>query len=646
MLHRLNTSLVTEHPKPGDRRPRNPSSGSSSSTIIPENLQLPIDAVHKTFKSDSVGEDFAIIKPARSPDRDRRGLETNNQWRDANRRSKADQSQGKELPDWLSHTFASLEPDHPLRGLAFSGNASSTCCGNILPNTETTAALYLNETYNDSVFTFTPPSQVALTADAGAICALHTESAAGETERDDMMSGLRTDGLDNDYHLTIDEFTNGDARSKLREFTPFAEPGPFAQKSVHFLTPVHSSPLAIATPRSHVASNLCGTNQLERDSSVYNPFSTPGPASSFSLPFFEHQAVGVEIAQDDSSDSLTLADQSIDEVADLVFTLVDESTATSTQSFVSNSENLREKLLSNPGPTILDASVQSIDSPPRHSLTPDFSVVNLKDRQKLPDERQEESQKMMRFISREHDRMAKPLHVPVVTPDPSTIERKISFGQNAQKGAFGLDMEQSMNPDVMGDIFISSKIPSITPCAIEDSADLLDITELSSSSSIYYKRLRSFKNESSLFRGSVAGETRDVSQEEFGPHHMQFKVIPPRIPATSHDTGGFLPTTPPNRLSLQAEHPGQSLRNQDSMFHSSTAGLEILTTKPSKPHHAFAYCSDICLSPIFKSEDTEYPCTKTAVLDKAKGHGKTMHKGIWNINPSQLSDDSIKEWEA
>ncbi|KAL5528257.1 hypothetical protein ACEPAF_7393 [Sanghuangporus sanghuang] len=478
MLHRLNTSLVAEHSKSGDKRPRNPSSGSSSSTIVPENLQSPLDAVHKTVKSDSLGENFAIIKPARSPDRNHRDLLTSNHshsWRDANRRSKTDQSQGKELPDWLSHTFASLEPDHPLRGLAFSGNVSSACCGSILPNIETTAALYPNETYNDSVFTFTPPSQVALTADAGGISALNTESAAWQTERDGMMSGLRTDELDNDCHLTIDDFANGDAQSKLREFTPFAEPGPFAQKSVHFLAPVHRSPLAKAAPRSQFAANLCVTNQLERDSSVYNPFSTPGPAS-FSLPFFEHEAGGVKAAQDDFSDSLTLADQSIDEVADFVSALVDESTATSTQSFVSNSENLQEKLLSNPGPTNLDASDQTIDSPPRYSLTPDFSVVNLRDRQILPDERQEESQKMMRFISREHDSMAKPLHAPVVTPDPSTIERKIPFGQNVQKGAFRLDVGQSTNLDDVGDIS-PSRVLSITPCAIEGGAGLLDITE-------------------------------------------------------------------------------------------------------------------------------------------------------------------------
>ncbi|KAL5507102.1 hypothetical protein ACEPAH_6558 [Sanghuangporus vaninii] len=638
MLHRLNTSLVAEHPKSGDRRPRNPSSGSSSSTVVPENSQSPLDAVHKTVKSDSLGENFAIIKPTRSPDRNHRDLSPNNHlhsWRDVNRRSKTDQSQGKELPDWLSHTFASLEPDHPLRGLAFSGNASSVCCGGILPNTESTAVLYPNETYNDSVFTFTPPSQVALTTDTGATSASNTESAACETER-------RTDELANDYHLTIDDFANGDAQSKLREFTPFAEPGPFAQKSVHFLTPACSSPLAKATPHSQVASNLCGTNQPERDSSVYNPFSTPGPASSFSLPFFE-QVVGVETAQDDFSDSLTLADQSIDEVADLVFALVDESTATTTQSFVSNSENLK---LSNPSSTILDVSVQNIDSPPRYSLTPNFSVVNLKDRQILPDKRQEESQKMMRFISREHDRMAKPLHAPIVTSDPSTIDRKITFGQNVQKGAFRLDVGQSTNSDDVDDIFTPSKALSITPCAIEGGADLLDMTELSSSSSIYYERPCSRKNESSLFSGSVTRTTRDASQEGFGPSPMYSKVIPPHIPATFRDTGGSMPTTPPNCLSLQAEHPGQSLRNQDSTFHSSNTGLKILTTKPSKLHHVFAYRSDICFSPISESEDTEYPCTKTAVLEKVKGDGRTMHKGICNISPSQLSDDSIEEWEA
>ncbi|KAL5523945.1 hypothetical protein ACEPAG_8118 [Sanghuangporus baumii] len=648
MLHRLNTSLVTEHPKSEDRRPRNPSSGSSSSTIIPENQQLPIDAVHETVKSDSIGEDFTIIKSARSPDSNHRSLETNNHlhsWRDANRRSKTDRSQGKELPDWLSHTFASLEPDNPLRGLAFSENTSSTCCGSILPNTETTAVPCLNETYSDSVFTFTPPSQVALTADAVTISPLHTELVACEIEREGTMSNLRIDDLEDDYHLTIDDFTRRDAQSKLREFAPFAEPGPFAQKSVHFLTPVRSSPLAIAAQRSQIASDLCSTSQPERDSSVYNPFSTPGPASSFSLPFLEHEAVGVEFAQDDFSDSLTLADQSIDEDADLGFTPVDENIATSTQPFVSNSETLQE-LLSNPGPSILDASVQNMDSLPKYSLTSDFSVVNPNDRQILPDEQQEESEKMMRFISGEHDRMAKSVHALVVTPGPSSVKRKITFRQSTQKPAFGLDVEQSTNTDDVDDIFIPSEFPYISPCTIDGGADLLDITELSSSSSMCYNRMRNPKNESSLFSSSVARATQDVPQEEFGPHCMHFNDALQRIPSTYHDTGGSTLTTPPNDLSLQAEHPRQSTRNQDSVLYSSTAGLRILTSKPLESHRAFSRCSDIYLSPISKSEDTKYRSTKTGVLEKAKDDGEAMEEGIWNISPFQLSDDSIEEWEA
>ena len=94
MLHHLNTSLIEDPSQLPGRRPRNPSSCSSSSTIVPETAQALIESIHKTVKSDNVGENFAVIKPCRSPNKTHTGFFTNNNlpsWKNSDNKSRKDQ---------------------------------------------------------------------------------------------------------------------------------------------------------------------------------------------------------------------------------------------------------------------------------------------------------------------------------------------------------------------------------------------------------------------------------------------------------------------------------------------------------------------------------------------------------------------------
>jgi hypothetical protein len=193
------------------------------------------------------------------------------------------------------HTFTTLEPGHPLRSLAINEANHSSYGGNS-EQTIDAPLQYENNSQEEDRFSFEVQPHAPLAEVA---------SERGTPER----GAIQSPGS-----LTYEPCAE--------PHQPYSIPGPFAYKTVHFVSPfreasvTQSFDLQAHTPVDSEDRNA-PVSASQFVSPVFNPFATPGPASHFKLPSdAEVQASPLNLVlenysadhQDRSSDSITLAD--------------------------------------------------------------------------------------------------------------------------------------------------------------------------------------------------------------------------------------------------------------------------------------------------------------------------------------------------
>lgn len=219
--------------------------------------------------------------------------------------------------------------------------------------------------------------------------------------------------------LADDDGVYQDPQANTEEFQPFAQPGPFAQKNVHFLTPTQSSPLSLsysnfAPSRNHSILSTASHPRSDNYATIYTPFATPGPTSYIpsTPPIHASTSINNQIS---SSDSLTVANDMGAEEDVFSHSVYENDSAVSALSFNSNTidNDLDLTPFSTPGPTFCAPPISYFNSPtedPSFSdpAEPAYDDIELEIENMLSDGPQTdlESQKAMRFVAREYFEMA------------------------------------------------------------------------------------------------------------------------------------------------------------------------------------------------------------------------------------------------
>ncbi|EJD03296.1 uncharacterized protein FOMMEDRAFT_156683 [Fomitiporia mediterranea MF3/22] len=693
MLLRLNTSFIGEFSTSITKRPRNPSVVSAASTLSTEPPQTPIDVIHNTVRSNNLGDGFTIIRTNDSKKRNRPDFLTNKDlpsWTDSGRLEESEKEpRPRELPEWLSQTFSTLEPDHPLHALALPIHSSFT-------EDETTSYVFEDapasqkasrpeEVHNGTIFAFLPPD-VSVVQD-------HLRSVSPAEERlpksllfaeypnyaaREQATSLHAYKGRADLELTPDDVLfDSTMNLAAGNFVPFAEPGPFVQKTVHFLTPDRGS--NHSSRHSLHYSGSPSLNRAEQHQARYKPFSTPGPTSFFP---FTNSSYSV-------SDSSTPADYALTDGKYNIADGTNEEDATfSVLSFTSSAGNYPEEPFSTPGPALYASPLQYFDTPDKDRLPPllheqsndgmelelgqlfsneqqsqalavedplipnpdmQLNNIELEIGQLASDEDQIQAQKMIRFIEREHSEMLKGMRTP---PAGSKID--LAQGDTSQE--ITLDAVETLN-NSSNSGSREKNSQNFLQHAAKSGAQVAPIEVFSSPPYIRFKPAHSSRSRKTV-------TTKDDQAIEASPDLRLDRLPSPVHIAIRTDlhSASAMPRTPP-RPKLQNVDPRNVMEvNKVTQAPESTLVKERLHEKPKaptsntkpeprkprKPRRAFAPVRGVYLSPI-RDAESEEECTMGADTSRSSeklNGNKDEDEAIWNINPSQISDDSIEDWET
>ncbi|KLO05004.1 hypothetical protein SCHPADRAFT_896608 [Schizopora paradoxa] len=267
MLHRANTSYATMQALASQgKRARTISNGSSSSTSY-EVPRTPVDDVHDAVVSQQgrIGQGFRLIKldPSSSEQHPQAfedvftdsGLPSWKKLRKGQDDSRKDvnETNANPLPSWLSSTFSKLSSNHPLRSLVEADSANSSLvenANNLATNRLEYAPTRVHIPEEESIFAFRPPSAVP-------------QPTAHDLG-------------------TLEEHKVPDAHPFVQDDPqPFSAPGPVYQADAYSLD-FSNAHVRHSTPRGPPP-YVPRARPTDNHPQTPKPFSTPGPAASFTV---------------------------------------------------------------------------------------------------------------------------------------------------------------------------------------------------------------------------------------------------------------------------------------------------------------------------------------------------------------------------